>query len=237
MILSCYILDDEFHAIGILENFIRQVPGLALLGSAEDPLAALAELPRLRPDVLFLDVDMPGISGLDFAPLVGHGTLIVLTTGYAEFAVEAFNLQIFDFLLKPLEPARFLVCVNRARQLLSNGGRPRLFYVKTGIQGQFSSIDPSALIYIEAAGNYVQLYLPGEKHLAYLSISEVADFLPAAEFSRIHKSFIVCHSAIRSLEPGQLKLRTGEVLPIGRTYKAAFLVKLEPQLFRSRRED
>lgn len=240
MKLNCYIVDDEYHAIETLREFIRQTPGLNLAGSSENPLVALQEVQLKRPDVIFLDVDMPELSGLDFADLVSMTALVVFTTAYREYAIAAYDRQVFDYLLKPVTYERFIKCIYKVRQDFMQKrpaqNRDRdFFYVKSAISGKLDKVEQADLLYVEAAQNYVQLYLPDRKHMAYLTISEVEAYLPGADFSRIHKSFIVRHAAIRSLEPGQVKLTNGVSLPLGRAYREAFSQKMGQLVLRSRR--
>jgi DNA-binding LytR/AlgR family response regulator len=235
--LNCYIVDDEFSALELLGGYIRQTPGLHLSGATEKPLVALQEIQSLQPGLVFLDVDMPLLSGLELAGMPGLTAPVVFTTAFREYALAAYDRQVFDYLLKPITYERFLKCIVRVRQHLgqAEGGADR-FYIKTGIAGQLTKIELAEISYIEAAQNYVRFFLPGRALLAYLSIGEVEARLPAAEFSRIHKSFIVHHTAISLLEPGQLKLKDGATLPVGRAYKEKFNAKLAQLVFKSRRE-
>lgn len=241
MNINCYIVDDEFHAIEVLKEFILQTPGLELIGSQENPLVALNEIQYRRPDIIFLDVDMPEISGLEFADLVSLTSLVVFTTSYSKFALPAFDKQAFDFLLKPITYERFLKSIFKARKdFIQKGaekkGEPKFFYVKTDVKGKLDKIELDDIFYIEAALNYVQIYLCSRKHIAYLTISEVMDYLPNSDFSQIHKSFIVHHAAIKSLEPGQVKLKNDITLPVGKAYKGDFQKKINNLILKSKRD-
>jgi DNA-binding LytR/AlgR family response regulator len=241
MNLSCYIIDDESHGIDILQKLIDSTPGLELLGANTNPLDALQNFAVSGwPDIIFLDIEMPQLSGLQVADLSHPSTRIIFSTAYAEFAVEAFNRSAFDYLLKPITQERFLRSITNLRNELAPKTaeeRPDYFFIKTDTKGKVIRIQIADILYVEALANYVQIWLAKEKHLAYLTTGEMEEFLPAADFSRIHKSFIVSHRAIQSLEQGMIRLNSGTLLPIGRVYKDAFMNKTMNHLFRSKRDN
>jgi DNA-binding LytR/AlgR family response regulator len=241
MNISCYIVDDEFHAIEILREFVLETPNLILNGFSANPVVALNEIQLMNPDIIFLDVDMPEISGLEFADLVKHTSLVVFTTSHSKYALTAFDKQVFDFLLKPITYERFIKCIHKARKdFIQKGaekkGEPQFFYIKTDVKGKLNKVELDDILYVEADANYVHLHLKSHRQMAYLMISEVIAWLPSAEFSRIHKSYIVSHSAIKSLEPGQVTLKNGEKLEIGRSYKEEFHKKMSHLVLKSRRD-
>lgn len=241
MNISCYIVDDEFHSIEMLKEHILQTPGLELMGYAENPLIAINEIQLLRPDLIFLDIGMPEMSGLTLADMFSFTSTIVFTTSYSNYAVDAFEKQVFDYLLKPITYERFSKCMFNVRkdfQLKSQPekGDPGFFYIKTNIKGKLIKIDLAEILFVEAAENYVLIYSPSGKQIAYLTISEIAEYLPKSEFSRVHKSFIIHHAAINSLEPGQVKLKSDISIPLGRAYKDDFQKKMQHLVLKSRRE-
>ncbi|OCX54306.1 hypothetical protein BEL04_08590 [Mucilaginibacter sp. PPCGB 2223] len=230
MTLTCYIVDDEPHAITVLRDYIESTPELTLIGSSTDPLKALAEITAPEPpDITFIDVDMPGINGLEFARLTGRQTMIIFTTAFREYAVEAFERHAEDYLVKPVFYERFLSAVQRARQNKLNRSpiaNPLSFFVKTGVKGKLVRVQCDEIQYIEGADAYIRICLKREQLMTYMTLSQVMKHLPATRFTRIHKSYIVQDGAVRVLEPGQVKLEDGTVLPIGPAYRDAFHAKL-----------
>jgi len=241
MNLTCYIVDDEEHGITVLKRLIESTPGLELVGSDTNPLNALKNIAVSGwPNIIFLDIEMPELSGLQVADLTHPSTKVIFSTAYSQFAVEAFERKAFDYLMKPVTQERFLRSITQLRNDLSekNGQveRPDHFYIKTDTKGKLLKIRIADITYIEGLANYVQIWMANEKHLAYLTMGEVETFLPTADFSRVHKSFIVSHLAIHSLEQGLVRLNDGTLVPIGRVYKESFLNKTTNSVFRSKRE-
>jgi two-component system LytT family response regulator len=231
MNLSCYIVDDEFHAIGILKGFIENTPGLALAGSSTDPLAALEEISSLRPALTFLDVDMPAINGIQFAGMVNAQTTVIFTTAFREYAVEAFEKEAADYLLKPISYERFLIAIQKIRKNLAAKApaadtHASWFFVKTGIKEKLQKVDFHDILYISGCDHYVEIQLREQKIITYLTLTEIQEKLPAEYFTRIHKSHIINHEYIHFMEPGQVKLRDATVLPVGRSYRLALKQKL-----------
>jgi len=231
MNLTCYIVDDEPHAINILKDFVQKTPGLELAGFAGDPLVALEEIASIQPALTFLDVDMPELNGLKFAGMAKSQTTIIFTTAYREYAVEAFETEAVDYLLKPIAYERFLTCIQKIRK--KRGGSPNIpepvqqaFFVKSGTKDKLLRVDINDIVYISGFDHYIEIHLKEQKIVTYLKLNEIMAKLPAGNFSRIHKSHIISHNAIRSMEPGQVKLADGTVLPVGPTYKEPFRQKL-----------
>jgi two-component system LytT family response regulator len=235
MILDCYILDDERHAVELLQTYVEQTAGLRLAGSSTKPLEALTAIPALRPAITFADVDMPELSGLDLAGRVAGITAIVFTTAYREFAPEAFEKDAVDYLLKPISYARFLSCIDRVKRKITVDSAAH-FMVKTGARGALARIAVDDITYIAGLSAYIEIHLAVNKIVTYLSLAELLEQLPPDRFSRIHKSFIVAHDRIKLIADGQVKLVNGDSLPIGRVYRRAFYDKLERSLLVSRRE-
>lgn len=233
MNLTCYIVDDEFHAIEILSSFIIKTDGLELVGSSTKPLKALEEISSgITPNITFLDVDMPELSGLEFAGLVNDNTDIIFTTSYPEYALEAFEKEAMDYLLKPISYERFLKSIQKIRRNRTTdhsvgAAHDPFLSVKTGVKGRFIRVDVLAIRYIIASSNYIEIYVKEQKVLTYMSLVEILNKLPAGDFSRIHKSYIVNHRYINTLEYGQVKMTDKNVLPIGRVYHKDFHQKMK----------
>jgi DNA-binding LytR/AlgR family response regulator len=226
MILSCYIVDDERHAIEVLRDYILKTPGLSLFGSSTDPLEALAAISVPEPpDLTFVDVDMPQLNGLDFAGMVNGRTTVIFTTAYREYAVEAFERRAADYLVKPLFYERFLAAVQRFRD---SGIKKEAvdFFVSTGTKGQLVRVPISDIRYIQGADAYIKIYLDKASIMTYMRLAEVIKYLPASGFTRIHKSYIVNDGLVRVIEPGQVRLKDDTRLPLGPSYRNAFQRKM-----------
>jgi DNA-binding LytR/AlgR family response regulator len=241
MNLTCYIVDDEFHAIEVLETFIKQTPGLELIGSATDPRAALFEVTGSNsPDITFLDVDMPGLSGMEFAGIAAPYTNIIFTTSHPEYAIEAFEKEAFDYLLKPILYERFFrAMVKLKKHFLRRGGHEKPeadhFFIKTETKGKMARINIPEIYFVEASQNYVIIHLDSSKLMAYLTIEEISERLPKDRFVRVHRGFIINTTRIVTIEHGQVTLSNKVVIPLGRIFKDAMLAELSEVLLKSKR--
>lgn len=236
MNLTCYIVDDEPHAIAILKDFIEKTPGLQISGYAENPLIALDKINREQPALTFLDVDMPELNGLQFASIVKSQTAVIFTTAYREYAVEAFETEAADYLLKPISYERFLGCIQKIRKSMAAFQKPpeihpTSFFVKSGTKDKLLRVEIEDIIFISGFDHYVEIHFKEQKLVTYLKLSEIWERLPEDKFSRIHRSYIVNHHAILSIEPGQVKVASDVCIPIGNTYKDAFRKKLSGSSF------
>jgi len=241
MSLSCYVLDDEFHAVRVLEEFIQITPGLNLAGSSSLPLKALDEIARFSPDLVFLDIDMPDINGLQMAEILTMKTSIIFITAFKEYGAEAFEKDAIDYLLKPISYERFLRCISKAKRSITefinnDHGMSQYFFVKTGTKSNHVKIIIDEIQYVTSAGNYAEIFINNDKVLAYLTLSEIMDKLNPINFSRIHKSHIVNHKFIYSFDYSGVKLAEMLLLPIGRAYRADFKKKMNQSVFLSKRE-
>jgi len=224
--MTCYIIDDEPHAISVLEDHIKRTPGLVLLGAETEPLKGLAAISTAKPpELTFLDVDMPELNGLTLAGMISPLTTVVFTTSYREYAPEAFETDAVAYLLKPISYERFLQCVQKIRLAAAAAIPAPFLLVKSQVKGKLVRIGTGQITYIESKGNYVYFHLTGETVSACLTLAEVMARLPEADFSRVHQSYIVPHQHIRSVEYGQVKL-ADVVIPIGDKYREAFQQKM-----------
>jgi DNA-binding LytR/AlgR family response regulator len=241
MKLSCYLLDDEYHAIELLKDFVERTPGLELKGFSTSPAVALEEIAGgTPPAILFLDVDMPEMSGMELAPLVSLYTKVIFTTSYREYALEAFEKDAFDYLLKPVSFDRFQKAVFKVRKYFAEREQGRrdpkdYFYVKTEVRGKLVRIVIDDIIYIEAAQNYLIINSRSGKHMAYLTMDEIAERLKLHPFIRVHRSYIIHQERIKLLEHGQVTLEEQTVIPLGRQYKEPLLKTMNVLLLQSRR--
>ena len=242
MSISCYVIDDESGAIALLKEYIERTPGLELLGSSLNPLTALDELTSENaPDITFIDVDMRLLSGLELAGMVNLYTSVVFTTAFPEYAVQAFEKEAFDYLLKPINYDRFIKCIQRAKRKMTKQAktdypiREDFFNIKSEIKGRMMKIKFDEVIYIEGAVNYIQIHTTGGKHMTYLTMKEIEQHLPKPLFARIHRSFIINVNYVKVVERSQIKLENGESLIMGDYYKQRFLDLMDSHLVKTDR--
>lgn len=242
--ISCYIVDDEAHAIQVLTRYVEQTPGLLLLGSEENPLQALDAITRgqYQPDIVFADVEMPQLSGVKLAELLAPHTRVVFTTAYSGFALEAFDRNAVDYLLKPILYERFLVTVTRIRErrqplspCAARMGDEAYCYVKGDGKGKMVRVAFDQIRYVESMQNYLRLHLPEETLITYLTLQEFEEYLPASMFSRVHKSFIVPYAKVLAVEGNQVILENKVMIPLGPAYRDNFLQNVNARLIKSKR--
>ncbi|UOQ74669.1 LytR/AlgR family response regulator transcription factor [Hymenobacter cellulosilyticus] len=236
--INCVIIDDEPLALDVLADYCAQVPFLHVCGQFHDALAALAYLQDHAVDLVFLDIHMPRLTGLQLAQLLpAGGPRIVLTTAYDAYAVRSYELSVTDYLLKPIAFERFLQAVNKVRQsflplpapLPEAPSAPEAMYVKHENRLQRVAFDD--ILYIEGRKEYLLIYTNQGKILTLQSFRRVEEVLPAEQFARIHKSFLVALNRIEHVERGKVQV-DGRLLPIGDTYRDSFvaLIRTHNQL-------
>ena len=223
--INCIIVDDEQHAIDILTHYVQQTTFLHLAGSNTNPIEALQLVATQKIDLVFLDIQMPEISGIDFIKAINGKAKVILTTAYPEFALDGFELEVVDYLLKPIRLPRFLSAVQKAVKAL-NEHKPELdttddyIFVKTESKGKLLKINLSEIDYVEGMKNYVAIHRGNQKTLVYTNMKDIEARLPNKLFIRVHKSFIIAISRITGIEGNRLMLKdiSAEIL-IGESYK------------------
>jgi DNA-binding LytR/AlgR family response regulator len=242
MTLHCYVVDDEGHAINVLKRYIENTPELKFIGSNENPVDVWNKIEgnQILPDLLFLDVDMPQLSGIELAELIRSKSLIIFTTAHPDYALEAYETDAIDYLVKPIAYERFLRSIGKVKLVLNNKSAAIIadedyFYVKSEIKGKMVKIGLDNLIYVEAKGNYLQIMDGGDGHLVYLTLKELEEKLPSDLFIRIHKSFIVSLRKIKALEGNTIFVENGHKIMIGAKFKANLLSIINPKLIISKR--
>src|ERR1700751_5308265 len=213
MKLKCIIIDDEPIARQVLKEFIEDIDFLELIGQVENPLKAMSLLNENIVELIFLDINMPKINGIDFLKNSNTTASVIMTTAYAEHAVEAYGLDVLDYLVKPIAFDRFVKACNKALKFLESKQKVSVqtqknddyFFVKCG--NQIEKIFYNDLLYAEDMLNYVMLYTNSKKLMVYITIKSLEEQLPADMFIKVHKSFIVNVNKIKSIE--------GNILDIG----------------------
>jgi DNA-binding LytR/AlgR family response regulator len=212
MKLKCIIIDDEPIARKVLQEFIEEIDYLALVGQAENPLKAMALINSNEIDIIFLNINMPKINGIEFFKNSKLKANVIMTTAYADYAVEAFGLEVLDYLVKPIAFDRFLKACNRAKERgklieMSPPMQPETDHFFIKCNNQIEKVFYNDLIYAEAMLNYVMLYTSAKKMMVYITIKSLEVQLPATLFMKVHKSFIVNIGKVKSIE--------GNILDIG----------------------
>ncbi|MBS1731348.1 MAG: response regulator transcription factor [Bacteroidetes bacterium] len=212
MKLKCIIVEDEPIARKILQEFIEEIDFLELVGQAENPLKAISLLSDNNIQLIFLDINMPKINGIDFLKNSKTTANIIMTTAYSQYAVEAYGLDVLDYLVKPIAFDRFLKACNKAKEI--NALRTNIetqsnkqedhFFIKCN--NQIEKVLYNDLLYAEAMLNYVMLHTHSKKMMVYLTIKNLEEQLPADIFIKVHKSFIVNKTKIKSIEGNILDL-------------------------------
>jgi DNA-binding LytR/AlgR family response regulator len=217
MKLRCLIVDDEPVARKLLREYIEDVPFLEFIGEAENPLKAQNILDHESIELILLDINMPKISGLQFLRSAKNLPMVILTTAYAEHALDGYNLDVLDYLVKPFSFERFLKGCNKAkdyqalksRATNTNGVNENYFFVKCN--GRIEKILYDELFYVEASLNYVTLHTTRGKMIVYLTIKGIMDSLPANIFLKVHKSFIINLQKISSIEGNIIHIGKAEI--------------------------
>lgn len=219
--ICCLIIDDEPMAQKILQRFVAEVPFLELKGVCKNAMEAMDILQTLPVDLLFLDINMPQLSGLDFYRTLPNPPDVIFTTAHPEFAVEGFEVNAVDYLLKPIAFERFLTAVNKIKERQTETKQEAL-WVKS--DKSLHKIPFASIAYIEALGDYVKIYYDETVLLTNETLKCVLERLPETAFLQIHKSYVVNLDKITSIS-GNQAYSNATALPIGRKYKEEFLVK------------
>lgn len=224
--IRCLALDDEPLALALLADNIRNVSALDLVRACDDPLEALEFLQRDEVDLLFLDVQMPGLSGTRLLRSLSAPPLTVFVTAYEQFALEGYDLNVVDYLLKPVEPARFGQAVLKAVQRLSRPTPTDAASDAFFVHADYSlvKIDRRHVLYTEGLKDYVKIYLEGQSRpvVTRITLKSLEAYLPPPRFVRTHRSYIVNFSRIESVKKNTLTVQ-GQPVPIGESYLENFL--------------
>lgn len=224
--LRAIAIDDEPPALEVLKTFIERVPFLHLMATYNNPIAGYKAVEELKPDLLFLDIQMPEISGISMAEQLTNGQMVIFTTAHSRYAVEGFNLNAVDYLLKPFDFKRFMQSVNRVReqQLLrqSTQRNENQAFILVKIDYQNVKIFLCDILYIEALDNYVKIHTEDKMHLTLMNLKGISALLPPGKFARIHKSFIIPFDKINHFTKERVIIGKHTV-PVGRSYSNDFI--------------
>ena len=230
MIVNCVIIDDEPAAIEVLADFTDRTPNLSLLNTFRDPLQALSFIRDTKVDLIFLDINMPELNGMELLKILINPPLVIFTTAYTEYAIESYEKNAVDYLLKPVTFERFLIAVNKAQSRLKNNNtevietpqtsneNEEIIYLKSGTKTH--RIVLNDIRYLEKDGHYITFYVSDKKVVARLSMKDVFEVISKEKFIQVHKSYIVSISHIKTIERHQIKIEEA-IIPIGKTYRKA----------------
>ena len=231
--MKCIAIDDEPLALKLLTHYCSQVPSIQLLGAYTNPLEGLSYIRSLQPDLIFLDIRMPDISGVNIAQELGQDKLIIFTTAYKDYAVESFELDVIDYLLKPFSFERFLKAYTKAEERFlsslkkndhEHASDSKTISFKYNYQNM--QLPLQSILYIEAFDNYIKIVTPDKTYMPVMTMKKMQILLPENEFIRVHKSYIVAVSKIKSFNSEQV-ITIRKKIPIGRSYRKIFLNQMQ----------
>lgn len=229
--ISCIVVDDEPLAVEMLAGYVCRTPSLELAGSYTDPVQALSEIRASKPDVVFMDIQMPDISGLELSRMLPKETRVIFTTAFRQYALDSYEVEAIDYLLKPIRYQKFLEAVAKAEKwvqmrdslALRDSGQ---MYDERGsaffkVEGQFRNIDYSDILYVSAMKDYVVLKLQSDPApiVVHITMKSIEELLPSSRFMRVHRSYIVAMDKISSIDGNGDIMLADELIPVSESYR------------------
>ncbi|MCK9218789.1 MAG: LytTR family DNA-binding domain-containing protein [Bacteroidales bacterium] len=237
MNIRCMIIDDEPLAQRVIEKYAENLPFLEIKHKCHNALEAVDVLHHEKIDLLFLDINMPKLNGMDFLKTLKNPPLVIITTAYAEYAIQGYEMDVIDYLMKPFPFDRFLKAVQKAEEILNNKDGSRIeskeldkqeesiIFIKSSKKTY--RVNLADILYIEALGDYVKIYTVDKMIVSYQSLKNIETLLPAKLFPRIHKSFIIALSRIDLIEGNHVKIND-RMIPVGTNFKTDFERLIKP---------
>jgi len=216
--IKCIIIDDEPLALEILEHFISRIPQLELVAKCSNAIDAFKVLHERQVDLMFLDIKMPGINGLDFAGSLKSPPAIIFTTAFAEHAVKGFELDAVDYLLKPITYERFEKSINKMLKVWQPETEARKDYTYFKVSGRLVKIQHADLLYAQSVKDYILICTKTGNHLVHMTMKYLSDLLPSPAFLRVHRSYLVNRSLINLVDKNSI-LVGNERIPVGENYR------------------
>ena len=234
MPLTCIIVDDEPLAVKLMESFVAKTPDLELLGSYTDSVEAINAVKEQKPNLLFLDIQMPDLNGMELAHMIPAETRVVFTTAFKEYAFESYEVSALDFLLKPIRYNKFMVAVEKAKEWFAKSespvsqhpspitNHPSAIFVR--VDGELRNITISDIIYVNGMKDYVMFYLDSEPKplITHLTMKAVEEMLPPEKFLRVHRSYIIAVDKIRKVDRNDCIYIGNEIIHVPDGYQDAF---------------
>jgi DNA-binding LytR/AlgR family response regulator len=232
--INCLVVDDEPIAREGIMEYIRQIEYLNPVAQCKSAVEAAGLLQKNKIDLIFLDIQMPKLTGIEFLKALADPPLVIFTTAYSEYALEGFELDVVDYLLKPISFARFLKSAEKAQSYLHARNKEvsitnEFFFIKCN--GKIEKIIMADVIYIEAMANYVIIHTRQKKYITYLTFSGIEEQLPAQLFVRIHKSYLVAISAIQTIDGNEV-ITSSMGLPLSKNYRNDVMNRIDSRFLR-----
>ncbi|MGF1924278.1 MAG: LytR/AlgR family response regulator transcription factor [Bacteroidia bacterium] len=219
--IRCLAVDDEAYASEIIASYIKKTPFLELVGTTVNAFEAIEMVQNNLVDVVFLDIQMPELSGIQFLKVCGDKCKVILTTAYPEYAVEGFNLDVVDYLLKPVSYERFYKAAVKLQLSVGKPTSSEFMFVKGASKNKFVKLNYNEILYIEGLKNYVSIFTSSQRIITYQSLRDLENNLPSPPFFRVHKSYIISTTNVKMIE-GNTVYIGDQSIPIGETYKEQF---------------
>jgi DNA-binding LytR/AlgR family response regulator len=242
--IRCLAVDDEAYAVKIIADYISKIPFLELAGTTTSAIDALGQVQQGGIDLVFLDIQMPDLTGIQFLKLCGSKCKVILTTAYPEYALEGYEHDVIDYLLKPIAFDRFFKAAQKAQNLLQPSTSPLLtpatatspsvpeasplpapqadyMFIKGDSKNKFLKVSYDDILYVEGLKNYVSVFMPGQRLVTYQTLRDLEAQLPQPPFYRVHKSYIISVDKIRMVDGHTIYIQD-TAIPIGETYREGF---------------
>jgi two-component system, LytTR family, response regulator len=243
--INCLIIDDEQAAIDVLKIYIKNVPSLNLVAESLGPVEALEIVYTQKIDLIFIDIQMPELSGLDFIKLTKGRSKFILTTAYKQYALEGYEHNVVDYLLKPISFERFLQAIQKVQDLMTPIISPQetqfsissksedYIFIKT--DSRMQKVNFTEILYVEGLGNYVTIHTTKGKFVTLLNVKDLEENLPSDIFMRVHRSYIISLGKIEFVEGNQIFLDKDTSIPLGETYKNQLWAALDSKIISSKK--
>jgi two-component system, LytTR family, response regulator len=243
--INCLIIDDEQAAIDVIKTYIKTVPSLHLVAESLGPVEALEIVYTQKIDLIFIDIQMPELSGLDFIKLTKGRSKFILTTAYKQYALEGYEYNVVDYLLKPISFERFLQAVQKVQDgltltspepeniVVNNSKSEDYIFIKT--DNRMQKVNFSEILYVEGLGNYVTVHTTKGKYVTLLNVKDLEENLPSEMFMRVHRSYVISLGKIEFVEGNQIFLDKDTSIPLGETYKNLLWAALDSKIISSKK--
>lgn len=236
-LISCIIVDDEPLAVKLLESFVTKTPDLRLLGSFTDSVEAINAVKEQKPDLLFLDIQMPDLNGMELAHMIPPTTRVIFTTAFKEYAFESYEVSALDFLLKPIRYNKFLSAVEKAKQWYErepaddDEKKSKSLFIR--VDGELRNVSIDNITYVSGMKDYVMFYLDGENKplISHLTMKAVEAMLPTDKFLRVHRSYIIAVDKIKKIDRNDCIYIGEEIIHVPEGYQQAFRSFIETRSF------
>ncbi|MFL0084022.1 response regulator transcription factor [Tenacibaculum maritimum] len=223
MRISCIIIDDEPLAVKVIKNYLQELRQIVVIGTFTNPIEALSVLEVEKVDVMFLDINMSRMNGLEFLRSISVKPYVIVTTAYREYAAESYDLNVLDYLVKPIPFPRFLKAINKVTQQLyltknivqNVGDQDSFIFLK--VEKKLVKVKYVNMLYIQSLKDYIKVYTEEGNYIVHKSLTNILEELPSQKFLRIHRSYIISLEKVKSIEGNSVEIGTVRI-PIGRKY-------------------